>query len=259
MEIDKLTVVEVKQLVSSSSMEQLNRLLELVKQDNRKGVRNLYKTILRQIEDEKNKLKKKQVLLQEENKLWAMGYGNVGGLDEAGRGPLAGPVVAACVVFGPGTYIDGIDDSKKLSPARREKLFSIIMEKAKAVGIGRVDAWEIDRLNILAATRLAMEQAVSECYPNIDFVLVDAMDLRLPVPNTSLIKGDARSHSIAAASIIAKVTRDREMLEWHKKYPNYGFDSHKGYGTSSHIEAIREHGLCPIHRRTFTHRIISDY
>ena len=159
-----------------------------------------------------------------------MGYHNIGGLDEAGRGPLAGPVVAACVVFSPGTYIDGIDDSKKLSPAKRDKLFDIIMNEAKAVGIGRVDAQEIDQVNILEATRLAMEQAVLKCYPNIEFLLIDAMDLRLPVPSTSLVKGDSRSHSIAAASIIAKVTRDREMLKWHQKYPQYGFDDHKAMG-----------------------------
>lgn len=257
MSIDKLTIVEVKELIHNSSTGELNRLLELVKQDRRKGVRNLYGTILRRIEDEQKRIKKKEMLLKEESKLWAMGYHNIGGLDEAGRGPLAGPVVAACVVFSPGTYIDGIDDSKKLSPAKRDKLFDIIMNEAKAVGIGRVDAQEIDQVNILEATRLAMEQAVLKCYPNIEFLLIDAMDLRLPVPSTSLVKGDSRSHSIAAASIIAKVTRDREMLKWHQKYPQYGFDDHKGYGTSSHIEAIQKYGLCPIHRSSFTYKIIN--
>ena len=186
-----------------------------------------------------------------------MGYHNIGGLDEAGRGPLAGPVVAACVVFSPGTYIDGIDDSKKLSPAKRDKLFDIIMDKAKAVGIGRVESQEIDKMNIFKATRLAMEQAVLQCGSHIEFLLIDAMDLQLPVPYTSLVKGDSRSHSIAAASIIAKVTRDREMLNWHQKYPQYGFADHKGYGTSRHIEAIQKYGLCPIHRRSFTYKIIN--
>lgn len=257
MNIDKLTIVEVKELINSSSTEELNRLLELVKQDSRKGIRNLYRTILRRIEDEQNRIKKREILLEEENKLWAMGYHNIGGLDEAGRGPLAGPVIAACVVFSPETYIEGIDDSKKLSPAKRDKLFDIIMARAKAVGIGRVDAQEIDEMNIFEATRLAMEQAVSQCYPNIDFLLVDAMELELPVPSASLVKGDSRSHSIAAASIIAKVTRDREMLKWHQKYPQYGFDNHKGYGTSRHIEAIQKYGLCPIHRRSFTYKIIN--
>ena len=121
------------------------------------------------------------------------------------------------------------------------------MKKAKTVGIGRVDPVEIDRINILEATRTAMEHAVSQCYPDIDFLLVDAMDGNFSVPYIPLIKGDSRSHSIAAASIVAKVIRDREMDEWHKKYPQYGFNKHKGYGTGSHIDVIRQIGPCPIH------------
>lgn len=256
MEINELSIVEVRKLIRESSSEELYRLLELTKLDHRKGIRALHATILRKLKEDEDRIKKKEILLREENNLWAMGYTRVGGLDEAGRGPLAGPVVAACVVFSPGVYIDGIDDSKKLSPAKREKLFDIIMNRAKVVGIGRIDHKEIDRINILEATRLAMEKAVVKCHPNIDFLLVDAMDAQFPVPYTSLIKGDAISHSIAAASIIAKVTRDREMIKWNEEYPQYGFDSHKGYGTSSHIEAIKGNGLCPIHRRSFTRNII---
>ncbi len=256
MGISELSIVEVKDLIRQSSLEELQGLLDLVKLDDRKGIRALQSTILRRFKEEEERINKKRILLEQENRLWAMGYRWVGGVDEAGRGPLAGPVVAACVVFSPSTYIDGIDDSKKLSPASRDRLFNIIMDKAEAVGIGCIDAQEIDRVNILEATRLAMELAVSKCYPNVDFLLIDAMDGQFPVPYTSMVKGDARSHSIAAASIIAKVTRDREMLKWHERYPQYGFDSHKGYGTSSHIESIKKNGLCPIHRRTFTHKIL---
>ena len=185
-----------------------------------------------------------------------MGHECIGGLDEAGRGPLAGPVVAACVVFEPYTYIDGVNDSKRLTPAKREEYFELIMKKAKTVGIGRVDPVEIDRINILEATRTAMEHAVSQCYPDIDFLLVDAMDGNFTVPYIPLIKGDSRSHSIAAASIVAKVIRDREMAEWHREYPQYGFNKHKGYGTGSHIDIIRQIGPCPIHRSSFIHKFI---
>ena len=169
MRIEKLSIVEVRQLIKDSSSEELRILLDLVKLDSRKGVRRLYNIILGRLKKEEDRLKKKELLLREERMLWGMGYEKVGGLDEAGRGPLAGPVVAACVVFSPGTYIDGIDDSKKLSPARRNRLFDIIMDKALAVGVGRVDAQEIDRINILNATRRAMEEAVAKCYPDLDF------------------------------------------------------------------------------------------
>ncbi|HZJ58545.1 MAG TPA: ribonuclease HII, partial [Clostridia bacterium] len=157
----------------------------------------------------------------------------------------------------PDTYIDGVNDSKKLSPSKREKLFQIIMDKAKAVGVGRVGPREIDRINILEATRLAMEYAASQCYPDIDFLLVDAMDGNFPVPYSPIIKGDNRSHSIAAASIVAKVTRDREMAQWHRKYPQYGFNRHKGYGTGGHMDKIRQIGPCSIHRRSFIHKLVN--
>lgn len=256
LDIKRLSIHEIKELVQFSTLEDLRVLLELIKLDDRKGVRTLQRVILKRFEDEEARLKRRKVLLEEERKLWAMGYEFVGGLDEAGRGPLAGPVVAACVVFEPDTYIDGVNDSKRLTPAKREKYFEMIMEKARIVGIGRVDPKEIDSINILEATRTAMEHAVSQCYPDIDFLLVDAMDGNFSVPYIPLIKGDSRSHSIAAASIVAKVIRDREMDEWHKKYPQYGFNKHKGYGTGSHIDVIRQIGPCPIHRRTFIHKLI---
>ena len=204
-------------------------------------------------------------ILFEDIKMWDMGYNLVGGIDEAGRGPLAGPVVAACVILPKKMLLNeildknnNIRDSKRLSPSRREKIYQIIMSASVAVGIGRVGPEEIDELNILNATRKAMEQAIHNCSCNPDCLLIDAVELHnCPIPQYSLTKGDIRSLAIAAASIIAKVTRDREMMKWASKYPEYGFDSHMGYGTKQHIDRIKRFGLSPIHRRTFCKKIIS--
>lgn len=258
MDIEKLNISQARDKIREKPLDELPEILKLIEEDDRKGIKALKGTILRRIRAEKDRIKKKDTLLYEERKLWRVGYKGIGGMDEVGRGPLAGPVVAACVVFEPGTYIDGVDDSKKLSPSKRDRLFHIIMKKAQVVGIGRVDSREIDVINIFNATKKAMDQALSQCISGIDFLLVDAMDSQFSVPYRSLVKGDQRSHSIAAASIVAKVTRDREMIKKHKEYPDYGFDKHKGYGTQVHIDSIKELGLCPIHRRTFTHRFVSE-
>lgn len=201
----------------------------------------------------------------EDVKFWNMGYELVGGVDEVGRGPLAGPVVAACVILPKGALIEGIvgsgtvRDSKRLSPLRRQQLYDIIMSTAVAVGIGRVEPEEIDRINILNAVRKAMEQAVLTCNPRPDCLLIDALVLKnCSIPQFSLVKGDVRSQAIAAASIIAKVTRDREMMRWAEVYPQYGFEKHKGYGTKEHIENIKRFGLSPIHRRTFCEKFLSS-
>lgn len=174
------------------------------------------------------------------------------GVDEAGRGPLAGPVVAAAVIFPPGTRIKGLKDSKLLKPSQREFLFDEIMLAALSWGVGIVEAAEIDRLNIAEATRRAMEKAVSGLNPQPLALLVDGiLRIRHPAFQFTMVKGDQRSHSISAASVIAKVTRDRLMAQYHEQYPQYGFKKHKGYGTREHLEAIRSHGMCPIHRRSF--------
>ena len=180
------------------------------------------------------------------------GYGALAGMDEAGRGPLAGPVCAACVMLPLEDPIPGVNDSKKLSEKRREQLYEKIMEKALAVGVALVDAGDIDRINILQATRRAMEQAYAAMERRPDLLLTDAMDhLHVDTPIRAMIKGDATSYHIAAASIVAKVTRDRLMAEYEAQWPEYGFARHKGYGTAEHIAALRMHGPCPQHRRSF--------
>jgi ribonuclease HII len=174
------------------------------------------------------------------------------GIDEAGRGPLAGPVVAAAVILPGGFRLEGLDDSKKLAAGKRDRLFDAVYERAVSVGIGIVDPLEIDRINILQAALLSMQIAVSNLCPAADYLLVDGT---LPVPSTlpqeAVKKGDSRCMSIAAASVVAKVTRDRMMAMYDREFPEFGFGRHKGYGTQAHCAAIRAYGCCRIHRKTF--------
>lgn len=187
-----------------------------------------------------------------ESAAWRRGLTRVAGVDEAGRGPLAGPVVAAAVVLEPGARITGVDDSKRLPPDERERLFDVIQGRALGVAVAVVDHVTIDRINILQATRLAMSQALGALAVEPELVLTDFVavpDLRCPQRN--LVDGDRRSASVAAASIIAKVTRDRIMAEADREFPAYGFGRHKGYATPEHREALERHGPCALHRRTF--------
>jgi len=180
------------------------------------------------------------------------GFQLVAGIDEAGRGPLAGPVVAAAVILPADLLIEGVNDSKKLSPATRERLFDTIMSQAVSVGVGMGSAELIDRINILQATRHAMLEAVSRLALQPDYLLIDGIStIDSPIPQKTIKKGDSLSISIAAASIIAKVTRDRLMRELDKLHPGYGFSGHKGYGSALHMEAIRRLGPSPVHRLTF--------
>ena len=208
------------------------------------------------------KEKEEQRLLQLkeiDKEFFDMGLKYVCGIDEAGRGPLAGPVVVASVILPENSMIEGINDSKKVSEIKREKLYDIILQEAISYGIGIIYQDEIDEINILQATKKGLHEAVMkmEIKPNV--ILVDALTGidTLGIPYKSIIKGDAKSYSIGAASIIAKVTRDRIMREWDKVYPEYGFAGHKGYGTAKHIEAIKKYGLTPIHRKTFCKNFVN--
>ena len=187
------------------------------------------------------------------------GYNYICGIDEAGRGPLAGPVVVAAVIMPKDSMIEGVNDSKKVSEKKREKLYELIIEEAISYSVGIVDQNEIDRINILNATKAGLTEAVRTLKVKPELILVDALTNidTCGIPYRSIIKGDAKSYSIAAASIIAKVTRDRIMREWDKIYPQYGFEKHKGYGTAAHISAIKENGLCPLHRLSFVKNIIN--
>ena len=188
-----------------------------------------------------------------EAQAWRAGLARVAGLDEAGRGPLAGPVVAAAVVLTPDRRVKKLADSKLLSPERREELFGEITARAIAVGIGIVDHETIDRVNILVATRMAMVEALRGLGMEPDLVITDFVKLPgLTCPQRNLVGGDQRCATVAAASIIAKVTRDRLMVEADKQFPDYGFARHKGYATPDHLAALDRHGPCPIHRRTFS-------
>ena len=186
------------------------------------------------------------------------GYNYICGIDEAGRGPLAGPVVVAAVIMPKDSMIEGVNDSKKVSEKKREKLYELIIEEAISYSVGIVDQNEIDRINILNATKSGVTNVVKGLDVRPDLIIIDALQHidTDGVPYDSIIKGDAKCYSIGAASIIAKVTRDRIMREWDTIYPQYGFAQHKGYGTKMHMEAIRQYGLTPIHRRSFTKNIV---
>jgi ribonuclease HII len=191
-------------------------------------------------------------MLEFEVRATRRGYHRVAGIDEAGRGALAGPVVAAAVILPPGLAIVGVTDSKQLTPSRRDELFDVIMESALAVGIGCGGHLLIDRINILQATLEAMKGAVQQLSSPPDFLLIDGIStVPLPIPQQTIKKGDSASLSIAAASIIAKVTRDRLMTDYEDQFPGYGFSAHKGYGCASHMAAIARIGPCEIHRKTF--------
>lgn len=192
-----------------------------------------------------------------EHDAYLRGYTAVCGIDEAGRGPLAGPVYAAAVWLPEGLVLDGLNDSKKLSEKKREALFPVILENAVSYGIGFATEREIDEINILQATFLAMRRAFDAMQKRCDYALIDGNRMPpLPVPGETIVKGDAKSPSVAAASILAKVSRDRVMLEYAKQYPEYQFEKHKGYGTKVHVEALYTYGPSPIHRKTFLKKIL---
>lgn len=206
-------------------------------------------------EKEEERLKQLKHMEQE---LYQKGFETIAGIDEAGRGPLAGPVVVAGVIMPKDSMIEGVNDSKKVSEKKREKLYDQIIEEAISYSVAIIGQDCIDEINILNATKQGVTTVVEELDVKPDLILVDALTHinTKGIPYDSIIKGDAKCYSIAAASILAKVTRDRIMRQWDEIYPQYGFAKHKGYGTSAHILAIKEYGLCPIHRRSFTKNFI---
>lgn len=190
-------------------------------------------------------------LLKYEKELYDNGINLIAGVDEVGRGPLIGPVVAAAVILPKDYKLEGLTDSKKLSEKKRDKFYEIIKRDAISIGIGLMDEKVIDDVNIYEATKLAMKEAINNLNIKPEHILIDAMPLELSIPTTSIIKGDAKSESIAAASVIAKVTRDKMMYDLDKEYPMYGFKNHKGYPTKKHIEALKEYGLIDGYRKTY--------
>ncbi len=204
---------------------------------------------------EKERLEK---LKEIEQTIYDTGVEKIAGIDEAGRGPLAGPVVIAAVIMPQDSMIEGVNDSKKVSEKKREKLYDLIIEEAISYSVSVIGQDVIDEINILNATKLGVKKVVEELKIKPDMILVDALTNinTSGIEYQSIIKGDAKSYNIAAASILAKVTRDRIISSWDEIYPQYGFINHKGYGTKKHIEAIKEYGLCPIHRRSFTKNFV---
>lgn len=246
----KKSIQEIKQQLSYVETPD-DPFFKECEQDERKGVQKLI-VQKRNFFVEQDKLKQQFYDMQKyEEALYNMGIEYVAGVDEVGRGPLAGPVVAAAVILPKGFYLPGVTDSKKLSESKREQFYEIIQKEAVSVGIGVVEAAIIDDINIYEATKKAMMTALASLTITPEHVLIDAMTLPIAIPQQSIIKGDAKSISIAASSIIAKVTRDRMMKELAEKHPAYGFEKHMGYGTKLHVEAIEKHGVLAEHRKSF--------
>ena len=241
---------EIKKILQNTKPSELQPFIEEYSKDERTGVKQIVSSAVKKKEAYEKELLRLDDMMIYERKYFD--FNAICGIDEAGRGPLAGPVVAGAVILPKGLKILHVNDSKKLSAKQRDELYDEIMEKAVSVGIGFASHTRIDEINILQATYEAMRNAVSQLTPTPDVLLNDAVRIpELTMRQVPIIKGDARSVSIASASIIAKVTRDRMMTELAKKYPEYGFESNKGYGSAEHIEALKKYGPCEIHRRTF--------
>lgn len=243
--------MNIRALARLLEEEYSQELIDACLRDKRTGVRGLAQRHLLRLEAQRVEAERIHSLLLEEERLWQQGFLLVSGLDEAGRGPLAGPVFAAACVLPPRFELPGLNDSKLLSAKKRETLFPLIQAQAVDYAIASANVAEIDDLNILQATKLAMVRAVHALKAKPHFLLIDALELPLAIPQRSLIGGDRLSASIAAASILAKVTRDRLMDELDFLYPGYGFGRHKGYGTQEHLLALQRLGPCPLHRRSF--------
>ncbi|NMS88737.1 ribonuclease HII [Clostridioides difficile] len=251
------SVREIKEIIETLEVEKYMQYIELLRVDDRKSVQSLAIKLAKKLDNIRREEERLETINIFEHEGYNKGYLYIGGIDEAGRGPLAGPVVASVVVFKKDTKIEGVNDSKKLSEAKRDELFEVIKKEALDYGIGIVNNEEIDEFNILNATYMAMKKAINCLKQAPDYLLVDAATIPgIDIAQNPIVKGDSKSISIAAASILAKVTRDSIMYQYDRVYPEYGFKSHKGYGTKEHYEAIEKHGITPIHRKSFLKNIL---
>lgn len=250
-EWSEMTLIEIREHLSSQ--KKLNpALVKKLLNDQRTGVQKLGISLQKRMAAEAKEGKRVEQMWSYEKEYWSQGVRWIAGVDEAGRGPLAGPVVAAAVILPDDFDAMGLNDSKQLTAEQREELRERILKNAISIGVGIVDVEYIDRYNILQATYEAMRQAIRECHLEPELLLLDAVKLPgIHTDQISIIKGDATSHSIAAASVMAKTTRDRLMIDYSKLYPEYGFEEHKGYSAPRHYEALDRYGPCPIHRRSF--------
>ena len=244
------TIKEIKeQLASIQRLD--DPLLTELEQDSRSGVIQAIAKRKREIQKRLDEDERLEGMLAYEKECYARGMELIAGVDEVGRGPLAGPVVAAAVILPKGCKIPGLNDSKKIPKSKHKEIYEAVLQNAIAIGIGAKDNQVIDQVNIYEATKLAMMEAIGQLEPQPQHLLIDAMRLDLPISQTSIIKGDANSLSIAAASIVAKVTRDQMMEEFDKEYPGYDFAQNAGYGTANHLAGLDQLGVTPIHRRSF--------
>ena len=244
------TIKEIKeQLASIQRLD--DPLLTELEQDSRSGVIQAIAKRKREIQKRLDEDERLEGMLAYEKECYARGMELIAGVDEVGRGPLAGPVVAAAVILPKACKIPGLNDSKKIPKSKHKEIYEAVLQNAIAIGIGVKDNQVIDQVNIYEATKLAMMEAIGQLEPQPQHLLIDAMRLDLPIPQTSIIKGDANSLSIAAASIVAKVTRDQMMEEFDKEYPGYDFAKNAGYGTAKHLAGLVQLGVTPIHRRSF--------
>jgi len=247
----------IKEKLESLAVANIPQAVTEFLEDERKGVLKLVASAKKRYQNYLNELARLEAISAYEKDCYLNGCTYVAGIDEVGRGPLAGPVVTAVVILKQGALIEGINDSKKLSEAKREELYDIIIKEAVDYSIGIVSPAEIDEINILQATYKAMQQCIGGLKVKPDYILVDAVTIpNIEIKQNGIIKGDAKSISIGAASIVAKVTRDRMMKDYAKIFPEYNFEQNKGYGSPNHIEVIKQIGICPIHRRSFVKNFV---
>ena len=251
-DLSDCSVAEIHERYLKKSSRVSRYLLGRLRNDQRQGVQDLYLRALRRYRLQQREERRTRWLLRRERELWEAGMTHVAGVDEAGMGPLAGPIVAAAVIFEPGAFIVGLDDSKRLQPAKRQRLAKEIRSRALSVGLGLAEVEEVDLLNVYQAGLLAMGRAIAQLRPQPEHLLIDARRLpEIQLPQQAIINGDQLHFSIAAASIIAKTHRDALMKELDRDFPNYGFANHKGYGTQQHQASIRRFGRCALHRASY--------